>query len=497
MKPEKFKTGRPGFGCKDGKLYRFEKKSVLVLAPWPEPQAWFKSNRRGWHSSRKRADKVFSGTLFSKDWLNREGYGFIGEFCWELWEGDPGNPQPGEVEQYMRCHGKRHQSPEDIIEHRRKIREGNEWCENNKRAVRYVRQLLSPYFDAIPDEVREDLFRYKNRRWHLFCLFARCPGALDLSRSNPALCYALASHWVFHKPATKWPMRSARSLIVQKQKKILGWLGFPGTETARRIMAKIDPLALNIKRLWAFRRALEDIELSKWLSHLERINEEVMDMVAWRDHRPYLSAKLVKEVSRENDWVKLSDAKRLFDDTMRMAREMPVVQNHRPIQSLRQLKTFHDLLTQEQHLRWLHGRLAQQRDLHVIFPNPPFAGTPTILPVRDLDGLLAEGFKMRHCVAIYEGSIAAGSCYIYRVIKPVRATLQIVLNRERRCWERGELMASGNRPVPEPLASLLFNEVFSSGKYGAEEEVKLMDEDWTPEEVEKDPQLVLFDQIRM
>lgn len=63
---EKFKTGKPGFGYKDGKLFRFEKKSVLVLAPWPNPQSWFKSHRKGWHSSRKRADRVFTDALYAK-----------------------------------------------------------------------------------------------------------------------------------------------------------------------------------------------------------------------------------------------------------------------------------------------------------------------------------------------------------------------------------------------------------------------------------------------
>ncbi len=30
MKAGKFKTGKPDYGCKDGKLYRFEKKSKLA-----------------------------------------------------------------------------------------------------------------------------------------------------------------------------------------------------------------------------------------------------------------------------------------------------------------------------------------------------------------------------------------------------------------------------------------------------------------------------------
>ena len=89
---EKFKTGRPGFSFKDGKLYRFEKKSVLVLAPWPKPQAWFKSHRKPWHSSRKRADKAFTGALFPK-WCIEAGLSYLDpdrDPTLRVWTGLPG-----------------------------------------------------------------------------------------------------------------------------------------------------------------------------------------------------------------------------------------------------------------------------------------------------------------------------------------------------------------------------------------------------------------------
>lgn len=467
---DQFKPGKPGFGCKAGKLYRFEKRSVLVLAPWPEPQAWFKSHRKGWHSSRKRADKVFSNTLFSKDWIKREGYGFIGGFTWDVWLGDPAKPQPGEVEQYKRYHGKEPKSPEDILAHRQKIRETNEWCEKNKWAVRYVRKLLSPYFDAMPDEVREELSRYKNRRWHLFCLFARCPGALELSWSNPALCYALASNWVFHKPAVKRPMEAARRLIGKKQRHILGWLGFPGTESVRRIMAKVDPQALNIKRFLAFRGALQNPSIVKWLSRLERINVEVMDMAAWREYHPFLSAGLLMAFSREKDWRKLSDAKVLFNDTVRMARKLPGVHPRRTIQTLRQLKVFHDHLVQEQNLQWMRDRLAERGVTRLDFPRPPFAGTPAIQPIRDTDSLQAEGVEMNHCVAIRMEWALGRRSFFYRVLAPVRATMEVNYSTSMRKWIPGELKGKHNGSVPDSLKDLLFAELFAGGPYIGEPE---------------------------
>jgi hypothetical protein len=40
-----FKEGRRGLAFKDGKLFEFTKRHVLVLSPWPDPRAWFKRTK--------------------------------------------------------------------------------------------------------------------------------------------------------------------------------------------------------------------------------------------------------------------------------------------------------------------------------------------------------------------------------------------------------------------------------------------------------------------
>jgi hypothetical protein len=112
---EKFKTGKPGFGYKDGKLFRFEKKSVLVLAPWPNPQSWFKSHRKGWHSSRKRADRVFTDALYAKGDIDKNLLYFEIEDDANLriWTGDPAVPDPEEVRQFNHYYGEGPRYAED------------------------------------------------------------------------------------------------------------------------------------------------------------------------------------------------------------------------------------------------------------------------------------------------------------------------------------------------------------------------------------------------
>ena len=496
MNAEKFKTGKPGFGFQNGKLYRFEKKSVLVLAPWPNPQSWFKSHRKGWHSSRKRADEVFSAALYPQGDMV-QGLEYLdpdGALGLRIWAGDPNVPVPEEVEQYQLRVGRQPNMPEDIVAQRARVLERRKELARNREMALYVRHLQAPYFDAIPNDVRNELLRYWTRRWHLLCLFARCPGSLDLSRSNPALCYALASNWVFHKPAVKLPMRAARSLIGKKQKHILGWLGFPSTETARRIMAKLDPRVLEIKFMLRFRQVFENAELVKWLSHLERINHSVAELVTTRRFLPFLSARLLWEASREEeiDGQRNLSASRLLADTLSLSVRAPAVFCPERFSSLRQLEAVHDDLSRQEERRWERERLARRNEPPLSFPYPPYAGTENIQPILTPDDLHAEGREMGHCVGIYDERVAQGQCFIYRVASPVRATMEILLSARNR-WCPGQLLQARNKPVPGPLAIQLFEQLFASGKYVPEENIELMEEGWSPEDHEDDRQMNRYD----
>jgi hypothetical protein len=409
---------------------------------------------------------VFSGTLFAKG-AEASDLPSLDTPDLRIWCGDPAQPDPAEIRQFVECHADRQPAgPQSILRLRQSVQERRAKLEWIRAAILLVRRIQSSYFDAIPEEVRNELLRYKNRQWHLFCLFARCPGALDLSRSSPALCYALASNWVFHKPAVSWPMRAARGLAAKRQKHMLAWMGFPGTESARRIMAKVDPSALEIKRLLQFRRALADTEIAKWLSHLEHINLSVMEMVAWRDYRPFISPRLLTEVSREEaESRRRASAIRTFADTLHMAREMPEVACPRPFRSLRQLEAVHDDLARQTEHRWQRVGLTchDGQGGPLSFPKPPYAGTGHIQPILTSEDLHEEGRVMGHCVGIYDHRVARGQCFVYRVTGPVRATMEIVRSVDHG-WMSGQLMLARNRPAPEALAVQLFGELFASGK---------------------------------
>ena len=62
------------------------------------------------------------------------------------------------------------------------------------------------------------------------------------------------------------------------------------------------------------------------------------------------------------------------------------------------------------------------------FPEAPIKGNDTIIQIRNEEDLLAEGRLMHHCVGGYAERLSQGACYIFRVLNPQRATLEI-------CWQ--------------------------------------------------------------
>lgn len=295
-----FKPGWPACSFKNGKFYEFTTRHVMVMTVWPDPRAWWKRRSHDWRPTRKAPDDTLSTCLFPK--------------------GTPYTPirlEPGEDP----CPA---------------------WADATERRNHEAR---GAYFDAIPDAVRNDLLRYERRKWHLLNLFARCAGAADLSRSNPALAYALASNWAFHTPAVTQPIRAARGLVNRRQEFILDWLGFPATKPVQHILAGIVPKSLSVDLLLRLRKALRDPAVVKALSRLERINASAVCMIVSRPFRQHVTAWLIAEISRDpREDLAFGPAIRLFVDTIHMAERLGERARLGAFVSLRQLKTVHDEL---------------------------------------------------------------------------------------------------------------------------------------------------------
>ena len=88
-------------------------------------------------------------------------------------------------------------------------------------------------------------------------------------------------------------------------------------------------------------------------------------------------------------------------------------------------------------------------------PPPPIAGKEgEIEPLETCQELAIEGRLQQHCVGSYAHSVRRGQAYVYRMLKPERATLAIM--QGPRGWTMREIHGYRNADVrPETCQAAL------------------------------------------
>lgn len=399
---------RRGVAWKDSKFYAFEPNSVVVMRLWPDMLAWRRTPKRPWSPTRKWADRVLCSSALEPGYLER----------FRCLRDEFGGPL---------C-------PFDTLDR-----------------FKLALEASMVAFGTIPERERRIAVQFRERRWHVLALMARCPGAADLLEANPALGYALASSWVLRDAPVTQPMRSARALVTKPQAHILAWLGFEPSERVRRILRRVDPAVLNGRMLPGLQRGLSCPQVQAALAHLPKVCAEVLPFVMHRDAMQRLTPGFLLDVQARAANRDLSEgdfrdtAFRLWCDALRMAFELqaepPAV-----LRSFRQIERWHDELVQRyNHLAPTERARRIDFDGDLVFPPAPFSDRPGVEALVTHEALLEEGRTMAHCVGSYGSAVAAGRYAVYRVTEPCRATLGLV--RTPYGWAVDQLKGPRNRRI--------------------------------------------------
>jgi len=296
------------------------------------------------------------------------------------------------------------------------------------------------WYAKIPEEIRDLVSRFRSRQWHVLSMLARCgEAALDLTASNPALAYALASNWVYHRPAVQRPLRSARALLKKKQRKILAWLGFPGTQSARKTLAKIVHKAIDVPTLLYVRQAMADPTMFGVMSNL-RLNAGAIRIATDPELLPVASPTLLDEIAHRREEDQRAKAAYILRDSAAMYRLL-VGRELEAVRCLSELRDLHEALIDDL-------SRARALDTDIPFPPPPVPGSDCIVPITNARDLADEGRAQHNCVASYVERVAVRQrVYIYRVLWPERCTL--ALTRRGNTWVPSELKRACNLPPSE------------------------------------------------
>ncbi|MGA1531253.1 MAG: PcfJ domain-containing protein [Kiritimatiellia bacterium] len=424
-----FQKPRPGIAFKNGKLYEFRARRIVVLRAWPEPMAWCRTSKAGWRATRKWADELLV-SCFSAMAHPAQDPGPLDRF----------RLVPMAVDQ-LKAEGC---SPEQIEERRVKRWKAMHYAWREREAC------IQPFMEQIPQAIRELIAPLRHRAWHLLCMLARCPGAMDLCRNNPALAFALSGHWIYREHPVRNPMRAARGLVNRRQRDILAWMGFPGTKSTQQIFRKIAVSRLDPLSLRKLKEALNDPARHKALRHVSVITAPVLSVILREDLFRLSTMSLLEEMAVDD-----AQGDRILSimrDTCRLNEQQGGGHLPAPFRTARALIDRHD------ELAGMHRRQNIRLARNTVFPDPPYAGHAQCQPVRTMKELLEEGLEMRHCVASYAEDVAGGSFYIYRILQPVRATLAI--SWQVNCWRVYELQGPGNTLVPSPVYESIVTSFF-------------------------------------
>ena len=253
--------------------------------------------------------------------------------------------------------------------------------------------------------------------------------AADLIHSNPSLAVCLAH-------AATWDTLRAGGpcvgeLLTLKRRQICEALGFPGTESVVRILSKIAPKACNIALLMRMRRRFGNPHLVKILSHIKRIGDAEMRLIANWEPTPHVSLRIFLELAAKPK----PEFFRLLTDT-----ELMMEQSERSFPPLRSVMDV-----------WrLHGRLVETarkgsgRKPFSSSPDSRNRNHPTHLEFKRTPGGRPT---QNNCVSSYAEDVMLCLAYIYRVLEPERATVSIVPSDDG--WELGEIAGAHNSPVSD------------------------------------------------
>jgi hypothetical protein len=382
-------SDNPGFRFKDNKLYAFSEGGVMILEAWPTLKA-----------------------------IRKEG-----DDEWEEFD-----PRFRVVKPYRPQKAKRVPQLELAFDH---IPIKPTLSDQRRRA-------FDGFRFSMPKPAAAAVEKFQNRQWGILRLVRLSEGAIELARLNPALAFALGNFKPFREKFTT--MEGAAAISKRRQRDIAEALGFPGTEAAAKILAKISAESVAVDILLQLREALRRDVTLKPLSHMKKLNAGVLALATNPSLLESSTPALLAEVAESATEKYQARAAEMLSDTLEMLAAIDPSAGRPKIQSLARLHAMHT----EVSMKFL--TLRPGGSVGTKLPSPPLRGTRDITPILTSAALVAEGEEQNNCVAAYAERVRRRTTFIYRVLRPERATLSIVKGEDGD-WRIDELEARGNTRV--------------------------------------------------
>jgi hypothetical protein len=279
------------------------------------------------------------------------------------------------------------------------------------------------FIKQIPENVRSGILSFNYLQTTMLQLASRSEKARELLVDIPVLLWLVAEK--FH--LLHWSIEKCDIVLGKNRKSILKAILNTGTTADVKFLKKIKLMHGEQDELNVIKTAIIEAKQEDQLKHWQSIPVQI---IALLQRFPNLSQAAFLRLIATKMYDRIADGIadsyricKLWDDIYHMGsvlniENLPVVLNH--TKTITAMQKIHD--------RWME-RLHRKATIISIgksFRRPPIPGNEKIFPVLTLEDLLAEGKLMHHCVGGYVNKINNGTSYIYRVLSPERATLEII-----------------------------------------------------------------------
>jgi hypothetical protein len=225
-----------------------------------------------------------------------------------------------------------------------------------------------------------------------------------------------------------------------------------------RILARVAPHPHDFHALWILAREPLAPSAAKALRHLPRLTSGAIRLAASPSLWPHVGPGLLRDAAEQPDDGFIPH---FLKDTLKMANRLRRQDEIGVIRSREHLLAVHDAILRSYCTRPVPATRGfgsvQVDDLDwedyagapgpTLPPEPPPSGTPTIEPLTSPEALLQEGREMQHCVGSYDDHVGRGTCAVYRVLQPERATLSLAWRPSLGAWQIEQLRGIRNHPV--------------------------------------------------
>lgn len=297
----------------------------------------------------------------------------------------------------------------------------------------------------------------------MISILAKDAWSIELAQNNPCLFFLL----VRAVREEGIPLGRAPALVRMRRRDLLAAMGFDSSASVERFLRRLVFRNLGVDEELVL-RALIQHPLPSWARHWRQPYLPLLSLVQyprWEVAAQALDSLLLHDVRLRFQWQQvttkggepdpwmdlfavarnIAEVIRLIDrgpETMISEIEAVYVRQLVSVRSLEILEELHQQVIFGKQSEW--ACLARARFGHIEWPAPPVAGTSDIVPVNSVNLLVEEGESMKHCIIRYADEIVAGHGYVYRLLRPERATVYLSLEINGK-WQVQEMKLSCNR----------------------------------------------------